>query len=167
MKSIHTIGYEGASLPEFINTLKAAGVNVLLDIREIPLSRRKGFSKSSLREALQKNGIEYHHYKLLGSPKPIRDGLRRDGDYKKYFKAFDAYLKTQAGLLQELAMSHKGNVVLMCYERDPLVCHRLSVSNALQAITGKKPKHLGVLDQGGKHAEKRTGMYSRQSLSAA
>ncbi len=43
-----TIGYEGASLTAFISTLKASGVTLLLDVRELPVTRRKGFSKTPL-----------------------------------------------------------------------------------------------------------------------
>jgi len=167
MKAIYTIGYEGSSLSDFIATLKLSGIDVLLDVREIPLSRKKGFSKTALAAAAQKAGLQYRHEKLLGSPKEIRHKLYRDGDYKSYFKAFDAYLKTQSDLLAELTKTIKGNVVLMCYERDPLICHRLSVAKKLEEITGKKPRHLGVLPQGRGNARKTSYLYISQSLPTA
>lgn len=167
MNTVFTIGYEGSSISEFINTLKHSGVGVLLDVREIPLSRKKGFSKTALATAAIKAGIEYRHEKLLGSPKPIRDKLRRDGDYKSYFKAFDTYLQTQTEFLNQLTKNIKGNVVLMCYERDPLTCHRLSVAKKLEKITGRKTKHLAVVPQGRENAPKTTYLHIGQSLPAA
>ena len=56
---ILTIGYEGASVEGFLQTLKASGVTQLLDVRELPLSRRKGFSKNALASMLILAGIGY------------------------------------------------------------------------------------------------------------
>ncbi|MHB8473742.1 MAG: hypothetical protein ACYDC8_13035 [Gammaproteobacteria bacterium] len=43
MKKLFTIGYEGTALDDFMRTLKAAKIDGLLDVRELPMSRRKGF----------------------------------------------------------------------------------------------------------------------------
>src|SRR5690606_12528122 len=80
VKRLYTIGYEGMELHSFIGTLKAYEIDVLLDVRDFPSSRKRGFSKSPLREALEAEGIEYRHEKALGTPKPIRDKVKRDGD---------------------------------------------------------------------------------------
>ena len=58
---IFTIGYEGTTVPEFIAALQKAGVERVIDVRALPLSRRPGFSKSALRSALEESGIEYLH----------------------------------------------------------------------------------------------------------
>ena len=65
---IFTIGYEGTTVPEFIAALKQAGVERVIDVRALPLSRRPGFSKSGLKAALEEAGIEYVHLKALGTP---------------------------------------------------------------------------------------------------
>ena len=49
---IFTIGYEGTTVPEFITALRRAGVERVIDVRALPLSRRPGFSKSPLKAAL-------------------------------------------------------------------------------------------------------------------
>lgn len=144
MRRVFTIGYEGASLPDFIATLDLAGVDVLLDVREIPISRRRGFSKSALSEALAEAGIAYRHEKLLGSPTAIRHRLHEDGDYTAFFRDFRRYLKTQGALLAQLADDLTGSVALMCYERDPQTCHRSVVAAAFEALLEVQPKHLGV-----------------------
>ncbi len=43
---LYTLGYEGLSLAEFFDRLAQAGVSRLVDVRELPLSRRPGFSKT-------------------------------------------------------------------------------------------------------------------------
>lgn len=146
MKKLFTIGYEGAELTDFLASLKAAKVNVLLDIREIPISRRRGFSKTALGTALVAFGIAYRHERQLGSPKAIRHRLHEDGNYKRFFRDFDRHLGQQWDLLEALAQELKGNVALMCYERDHEGCHRRSVAEALADLLGKTPIHLGVQD---------------------
>ncbi|MBA2771969.1 MAG: DUF488 domain-containing protein, partial [Sphingomonas sp.] len=56
---IFTIGYEGVTIGEFVVALQRAGVERLIDVRALPLSRRPGFSKTPLRAALNQVGIDY------------------------------------------------------------------------------------------------------------
>ena len=144
MNRLFTIGYEKAILPDFIRTLKDSDINILLDIREFPISRNQGFSKKSLALALEESGIHYLHAKTLGSPKKIRDALHSSGDYPLFFRQFEDYLLTCKPLLQELAETLQGNVVLMCYERDYKTCHRLIVAQHMRAISGVALTHLLV-----------------------
>ncbi|MER2527261.1 MAG: DUF488 domain-containing protein [Candidatus Competibacter denitrificans] len=168
MKALYTIGYEGATLDEFLITLRQTGVNLLLDIREIPISRRKGFSKSVLKQALEATGIDYQHEKRLGSPKTIRDQLRLDKNYDAFFARFNDYLDTQADVLQILADQLPGKVALMCYERDPQICHRRVVANALSQLTGLPPQNLGVQKGHGASRPKTAACVdSGQSVSSA
>ncbi|MEE8320543.1 MAG: DUF488 domain-containing protein [Gammaproteobacteria bacterium] len=150
MKQLFTIGYEGIRLEDFLTTLDKANIDVLLDIREFPISRRKGFSKNALCEALAEVDIDYRHEKQLGSPKKIRHKLRADRNYQAFFKAFDRHLQKQNALLLELTEELSGNVALMCYEKDHTLCHRLSVVDALAEMLDITPKHLEV-----KHNEPR------------
>lgn len=166
MKKLFTIGYEGAKLDDFVETLRAAKIDVLVDIREIPVSRRRGFSKTALGEAVEALGIAYRHERQLGSPKAIRHRLREDGDYARFFRDFDRHLVKQGELLEALAQELKGNVALMCYEKDHTDCHRRSVAEALAELAGKTPIHLGVGDHA-REAPEAARSYSRQGLSAA
>ena len=54
--------------PSSSRALQAAGVERVIDVRALPLSRRPGFSRSPLRAALEEAGIEYVHLKALGTP---------------------------------------------------------------------------------------------------
>jgi uncharacterized protein (DUF488 family) len=166
MKKLFTIGYEGAALDDFMRALKAARIDVLLDVRELPISRRKGFSKTALGGALTEAGIRYRHEKQLGSPKTIRHRLREDGNFPRFFRDFDLHLMEQTALLETLAEELKGNVALMCYEKDHEECHRRSVANALAGLLGKTPIHLGV-DNHARETSKAARSYPRQGVSAA
>lgn len=159
LERVITIGYEGADQGDFLATLGALKVDVLLDIRELAISRRKGFAKNAMRAGLNSVGIQYRHEPSLGSPKALRNKLRDDGDYKSFFKGFAGYLTTQQPLLEVLAKELSGTVALLCFERDPDTCHRKVVAQALAEITGIKPAHMGVHT----HAQRQAFAHSRAS----
>ena len=167
LSGLTTIGYEGVSLAAFLATLKAAGVTLLLDVRELPISRRKGFSKTPLSQALSSAGIDYQHERALGAPRPIRHRLREDGDLKRYFADFREYLATQGSLLDELARSLSGSVALLCFERNPTECHRSVVAAALAQRTQGTVKHLSVPLHEPEQTPHAARAHPRQSLSSA
>jgi uncharacterized protein (DUF488 family) len=163
--SVMTIGYEGAAVDDFLRTLKRAHVTLLLDVRELPLSRRKGYSKTALTSALARAGIGYRHERALGSPKAVRHQLRADGDYKRYFRDFREYLSSQRKLLDTLAHELSGGVVLLCYERNPAECHRSVVAHELATRAKTSVNHLEVIRHGSTRSPTRAD--SRQGVSAA
>ena len=65
-KILFTIGYEKALLKDVIAALTAAGVEILLDVRDRPISRRPGFSKRQLGAAVEDAGMRYVHLAALG-----------------------------------------------------------------------------------------------------
>lgn len=160
-----TIGYEGASLTGFLATLKAAGVRRLIDVRELPLSRRKGFSKVALASALETAGIRYEHDRTLGAPREIRHRLRKYGDLDRYFSDFRHYLASQSPHLRSVAQGIEEPVALLCFERNPAECHRSVVATALARYLKCPIDHL-VVDYRGS-APKRSRPDSRQGISAA
>jgi len=123
---IFTIGYEGTTMDAFLATLKGAGVEQVIDVRALPLSRRPGFSKNSLTATLDANGIGYVHLKALGTPKPGRDAAKK-GDWRTMERVYAGQLElpeaqAQAARLRDLA-SQRPSAVL-CFEHDPRHCHR-------------------------------------------
>ncbi|MFP5501631.1 MAG: DUF488 family protein, partial [Candidatus Sericytochromatia bacterium] len=52
-----TAGYEGEAIDDFVARLQAAGVERVIDTRHTTLSRKRGFSKTPLRERLATVGI--------------------------------------------------------------------------------------------------------------
>lgn len=161
---IVTIGYEGASLEDFVATLRRGRVSHLLDIRELPISRRRGFSKTALADTLAAAGITYTHERALGSPRELRHQLRNDGNLERFFVDFREYLATRQALVKALADTLTGTVALLCYERNPAQCHRSVVAAALARRTRTTPVHLTV-----PHAEQAsttTSSHPRQSVPA-
>ena len=123
---IFTVGYEGVTMDAFLATLTGAGVERLIDVRALPLSRRPGFSKSTLAASLREVGIEYVHLKALGTPKAGRDAARK-GDVATLTQVYAGQLElpeAQAQAARMRALAAEKPSVLLCYERDPCHCHR-------------------------------------------
>jgi uncharacterized protein (DUF488 family) len=133
MPTIFTIGYEQAAQDAVIRALRDAGVEVLADIRYLPLSRRPGFSKSSLRAAAEEAGIVYRHFRDLGTPADGRAAARR-GDHVGLARSYSGQLELPEAIKQmaELrALAEERRVCLLCYERDAAGCHRSQLCDAL------------------------------------
>jgi uncharacterized protein (DUF488 family) len=146
MTTVFTIGYEGASLVDFLASLQAAGIKHVLDVRELPQSRRPGFSKKVLSEALASVDINYTHTKQLGDPKHGREAARR-GDMATFRAIFEAHLDlptSQEALENAATLVEKQPTVLLCYERDPKCCHRSLVVQRIERLRSIKVRHLGV-----------------------
>ena len=130
---IFTIGYEGTTVPEFIAALKSAGVERVIDVRALPLSRRPGFSKSALRAALEDAGIDYVHLKALGTPADGRTAARA-GRHRDMARIYAGQLElpeaiAQGALMLELARETPS--ALLCMEREPAHCHRTLLLDAI------------------------------------
>jgi len=139
-----TIGYEGASLEQFLATLQAAGIATVFDIREVPWSRRMDFAKSRLSQALAGHGIGYLHRKALGTPKRGREAAKA-GDREGFERILAAQLDSaegQAALAEAAALASRGGLCLLCYEHDPSQCHRSEVAARLAAVTQLEIRHL-------------------------
>jgi uncharacterized protein (DUF488 family) len=133
MPTIFTIGYEQATQAAVIATLRAAEVELLADIRYLPLSRRPGFSKNSLKAAVEEAGIAYRHFRDLGTPAEGRAAARR-GDHVELARVYAGQLELPQALAQmaELrALAEDTRVCLLCYERDAAECHRSLLFDAL------------------------------------
>ena len=145
---IYTVGYENATIDDFIATLKTVGIERVIDVREYPLSRKKGFSKNTLHALLEANDIEYVHLKGLGDPKDGREAARA-GDYKKFFQIFSKHMKTaqaQSDLKIAIELAQAKVSCLLCYERKPEECHRTIVAEAIVADTEQHISAIGVPD---------------------
>ncbi|MBK7353288.1 MAG: DUF488 domain-containing protein [Nitrosomonas sp.] len=140
---ISTIGYEGIDIEEFIKLLRDYNIETIVDVREIPLSRKSGFSKKSLSNILNLSGFEYVHMAQLGCPKTIREHYRQDGNWKFYSEGFLKYLSTQKLAITELSdLAALSNCALLCYEADFNFCHRSMVANAVRDFYGAEIRHI-------------------------
>ena len=130
---IFTIGYEGTTVPEFVDALKAAGADRVIDVRALPLSRRPGFSKSPLRAALADAGIEYVHLKALGTPAEGRAAARA-GRHKDLERIYAGQLELAEAIAQSaqmLDLAAEKPSALLCMEREPAHCHRSLLLDAV------------------------------------
>jgi uncharacterized protein (DUF488 family) len=136
-----TIGYEALSLAEFLGMLERCRVTVLVDIRELPISRKPGFAKAALQAAVEKRGLKYEHVVELGCPRDVRHDYRADGDWKRYTKRFKAYLDGQTEALEQLAgWMHEERCCLLCYEEDYNFCHRSFVTEKVLELVDEDVK---------------------------
>jgi uncharacterized protein (DUF488 family) len=133
-----SVGYERyRSVDDFARLLARAEVERLIDVRELPISRRRGFAKTALAEALGEQGVEYLHLRGMGNPKEFRD-LYKSGRVAEGRAGYEKLLtRDRVDDLRELAETiHEKRSALMCVEHDEAVCHRQVILAALQGQLG-------------------------------
>ena len=126
------MGYEGRSIKEFVNAMVKHGIQVVIDVRLNPISRKRGFSKRTLSETLREANIEYRHERDLGNRQENRAAFRNG-----YPSARDSYRDhlengAAAALSSVAERAHADQVALLCFERDHLSCHRSCITDFLQ-----------------------------------
>ena len=143
---IYSIGFTQKSAGEFFGTLKAHGIERLLDVRLNNTSQLAGFAKQAdlayfLREICN---CDYEHEPLLAPEQQMLD------DYKKHKGSWDIYAETFLRLMRsrsiETAVSKESfahRTVLLCSEPTAEHCHRrLVLEYLLQAWRGVTIRHL-------------------------
>lgn len=144
--ALYTMGYEGLDGKQFLAYLDYHCVDLVADLRKLPLSRKKGFSKTALGALLETKNIKYLNFQGLGAPKEIRENLYHTGNYDRFFKDYLNCISGRRDLLEsilELINSGK-KVSLLCYERNPSQCHRKVVAEEIKKIDGNglEIKHI-------------------------
>src|SRR5688572_10792387 len=117
---ILTIGYESATQPALVAALVEAGVELLADVRYLPLSRRPGFSKNSLRAAVEEAGIAYRHFRDVGTPPEGRAAARK-GDHEGLRRSYLGQLElpqAMAAMAELRALALEKRTCLLCFCRD-------------------------------------------------
>lgn len=145
-QALYTIGYEGAARDDFWATLVTSGVKTLIDVRDVPFSRRPGFSKRALGEDAGAYGIRYVHLSGLGDPKEGRDAAKA-GNHALFLKIFSAHMTSDealSDLAEAISLSLAAPSCLLCYERNPKDCHRSIVAARMAEHEDFRLYHLGV-----------------------
>jgi uncharacterized protein (DUF488 family) len=143
---LFTIGYEHSGQRVFVHTLRDAGVATVIDVRELPLSRRAGFSKGALAAALAAEGLGYAHLKALGTPKEGRIANKRH-DWPRFWSIVDAQLATpeaDAAFEHAARLARAAPSCLLCLEADSAVCHRSRVAAEMARRYGFDVHNLTV-----------------------
>jgi uncharacterized protein (DUF488 family) len=139
-----SIGYEGKSVDDLVGLLLRQRVQVLVDVRLTPLSRKPGLSKTKLTESLRAVGIRYVHHRALGNPKNNRAGFRA-GEPESLAR-YRELLRTEAAtdaLAHVCELLGDGVVALFCFEHNHAECHRDVVANwLLQARPNASIVHM-------------------------
>lgn len=121
-------GYEGREISAFVADLADRGVTRLVDVRLTPISRKRGFSKTALRDALADVGIVYEHCRELGNPKDNRPGFagteQELSNAKRTYAQRLAAPEAQAALDQLRQYAEKEHIAVLCFEADQHRCHR-------------------------------------------
>ena len=147
MPELYSIGYEGSTQAALLQTLVFHDVQTLLDIRELPQSRKPGLSKTALGLAAAEYEIGYTHIRALGTPRDIRYQRKMDHDEAAFRAGFLAYLATQEAAMEALVeRAGRERCCLLCYEADVQQCHRLLVTDRAAQMSGGAltPVHLAI-----------------------
>jgi uncharacterized protein (DUF488 family) len=143
--NLFTIGYEGRTVNDLPASMAASGVTTVVDVRDLPLSRKRGFSKTALASLLAQSGVDYVHERGLGNPKALRDHVKSGGDWGWFAQVFRERLVGAGDALDHvLGIMNRGETVcLLCYEADASHCHRSLVADALaEKAHGLVIRHL-------------------------
>jgi uncharacterized protein (DUF488 family) len=126
MKSYHTIftiGHSTRNLEELINILKFYKIELVVDVRRFPSSKRfPWFNKENLEKELSKERIEYIHYPELG-------GYRKEG-----YEAFSKSEEFEKAIDKLIEMINNKISVILCAEWNPMKCHRFYISEKLNRL---------------------------------
>ncbi len=135
-KTLFTIGYEGLDSERLITALRDAGVSTLADVRAVANSRKRGFSKNALAARLAEAELGYRHLRVLGTPKAGRMAARaKDPDLMRRIYCEEVLDTGEGGrALDELeALAARNPICLLCFEREPEMCHRRVLAQRLEA----------------------------------
>lgn len=162
MTELLTIGYEGSTPEAFDAALAAARVELVVDVRAIAASRRRGFAKTALSDRLADAGISYIHLRELGDPKPGREAARA-GRWAEFLSIFSAHLampEAIGGLVRLSELAVRKRTALLCYEADAAQCHRAIVAERVARNCELVVAHLKASPCAGKYERDRTGRHS-------
>lgn len=134
---IFTIGHVALPIDQFIELLKRFDIDLLVDIRRFPGSRKSPqFGSETLRESLEQVGIGYVHLEALGGRRQPRLDSQNCAWRNASFRGYADYMETEAfetALRELMNLASNQRVAIMCSEAVWWRCHRSMVSDALMA----------------------------------
>lgn len=130
------IGYEGSDIDGFVERITRADVDIVADVRLTPVSRKHGFSKNALADALEAVGVQYIHLRALGNPKVNRPGFSGTPGESRVARAHyeDLLRGSEATVALDhlTALTRTHRVAVLCFEADEGRCHRDLVLSAIR-----------------------------------
>src|SRR5262249_36495541 len=136
-KMIWTIGHSTRSIDEFIEALASQSIQVVVDVRSFPSSRRfPHFNKRELSNSLESASIEYLHLPELGGRRRARKDSHNTAWQNESFRGYADYMETKGfreGIERLLSGARTKRVAIMCAEAVWWRCHRSMISDYLKA----------------------------------
>lgn len=136
--AVYTAGYEGKSVEAFFNQLLKLGIEVFIDVRANPISRKYGFAKARLSQFCERLGLEYRHVPSLGIPSSARAGLNTLSQYQRLLSRYEQWMfshrYTEVEEVGQIMCQRPS--VLVCVEKNVLCCHRARLADAVADTTG-------------------------------
>lgn len=141
---LFTIGYEGRTLESFINILIQNGIKLLCDVRKNPISRKFGFSEKMLKSVISSTGIKYISVPELGIDSVKRTHLECAEDYNALFADYRADIDSRTRYMEKIQrlIEKYHSIALMCYEKDPNMCHRNIIRERMTELYGTESINL-------------------------
>ncbi len=143
--TVWTVGHSTRTIEEFIDILRQHRIEILVDVRHFPGSRRfPHFGKIALHDALVAAGIRYEHLVELGGRRPVRPDSRNVAWRNASFRGYADYTETQPfrdGVARLLEIARAGRTAFMCSEALWWRCHRSIIADYLRA-TGVEVFHI-------------------------
>lgn len=152
VEPVFTLGHSNRTLSDFIGVLRSAGIQVLVDVRRFPISRRHPhFNATPLKDALAEVGIAYRHFPELGGYRDNPDiptSGPNDGWPPGFLRNYADYAMTTAfqAALSRLRDTLRPNTALMCAEKSWSDCHRQIIADYLIAL-GHEITHVVDVDR--------------------
>lgn len=136
--TVWTIGHSTREGAELVDTLKAYDIELLIDVRRFPASRRlPQFDKAALERLLSTDGIAYHWIGALGGRRrAARDSLNT-GWRVAGFRGYADYIATEEfadALFELLMLAHGMRAAIMCAEVLWWRCHRRIIADVLVSL---------------------------------
>ncbi|GAB2611702.1 DUF488 domain-containing protein [Pseudactinotalea suaedae] len=135
-----TIGHWTCPPHVVLETLESAKIDVLVDVRKMPGSRRSPqFDADEMPSWLGAAEIDYLHLSDLGGRRPRQpdiDPMLNAGWRNASFKNYADYTLSpdfERGLARLTTLAADQHVAVMCGEPMPWRCHRLLIANTLTA----------------------------------
>lgn len=145
MKTIWTIGHSTRDLDEFLHLLKTFKIEILIDVRHFPGSRKfPQYNKENMANTLPENGFEYKHMVNLGGRRKVDPNSKNDAWRNESFQGYADYMETDEfkEALKELeAIAKEKRTAIMCSEAVWWRCHRSMISDALK-VQGWEVLHI-------------------------
>ena len=132
--AIYSLGYECLTIDGFLDEVLKAGIKVVIDSRNNPISRKYGFSKSFLASRCSDVGINYYQFSEIGIPSEFRNQADNKQDlWNFYLKEILPRNSKSLKLIGDICKSNPS--VLICFEKDPNNCHRHILAKELSLMT--------------------------------